>query len=49
MPIPANAQVYVCGPLPFMESARDSLIARQVPSAHIHYEVFGPDKWLATA
>jgi nitric oxide dioxygenase len=49
VPIPANAQVYLCGPLPFMESARDSLIARQVPSANIHYEVFGPDKWLATA
>ncbi|GAA2137146.1 FAD-binding oxidoreductase [Nocardioides koreensis] len=47
--IPANAQVYLCGPLPFMESARESLLARQVPASRIHYEVFGPDKWLATA
>jgi len=47
--IPANAQVYLCGPLPFMESARDSLVAKQVPVSRIHYEVFGPDKWLATA
>jgi nitric oxide dioxygenase len=47
--VPANAQVYLCGPLPFMESARESLIAREIPTSHIHYEVFGPDKWLATA
>ena len=47
--IPANAQVYLCGPLPFMESARDALVGRQVPADRIHYEVFGPDTWLATA
>jgi nitric oxide dioxygenase len=45
--IPAGAQVYLCGPLPFMESVRENLIEQQVPSSHIHYEVFGPDKWLA--
>ena len=47
--IPANAQVYLCGPLPFMESVRSSLIEQQVAEADIHYEVFGPDKWLASA
>ena len=47
--IPPNAQVYLCGPLPFMESVRNSLIEQQVAEANIHYEVFGPDKWLTSA
>ena len=47
--VPVGAQVYLCGPLPFMESARDALIERHVPAARIHYEVFGPDTWRATA
>ena len=47
--IPADAQVYLCGPLPFMEFVRSSLIGHQVAEADIHYEVFGPDKWLASA
>ena len=36
---------YLCGPMPFMISIRDALIARNIPSANIHYEVFGPDCW----
>ena len=47
--IPADAEIYLCGPLPFMESARRSLIEQNVPEADIHYEIFGPDKWLASA
>jgi nitric oxide dioxygenase len=47
--IPDDAQVYLCGPLPFMESVRGTLIEQHVPPAAIHYEVFGPDKWLASA
>jgi nitric oxide dioxygenase len=47
--IPADAQIYLCGPLPFMESVRTSLIEQHVPAADIRYEVFGPDKWLASA
>jgi nitric oxide dioxygenase len=45
--LPAEAQVYLCGPLPFMESVHRSLISRGLPEASISYEVFGPDKWLA--
>ena len=45
--IRAEAQVYLCGPLPFMELVHRSLIARGLPEANISYEVFGPDKWLA--
>jgi len=47
--IPADASIYLCGPLPFMESVRRTLIDQNVPEADIHYEVFGPDKWLASA
>jgi len=44
--VSTDAQVYLCGPLPFMESVRSSLLDRGVPEANIHYEVFGPDTWL---
>ena len=44
--IPTNAQAYICGPLPFMDSVREKLLERGLPEANIHYEVFGPDKWL---
>jgi nitric oxide dioxygenase len=44
--IRADAQAYLCGPLPFMESVRESLIAGGVAEENIHYEAFGPDKWL---
>ena len=42
--IPVDATVYLCGPLPFMESVRHSLMEElRVPEADIHYEIFGPD------
>lgn len=47
--VPTDAQVYLCGPLPFMELVRRSLLARNVPERNIHYEVFGPDTWLPAA
>lgn len=47
--IPRNAQVYLCGPMAFVESVRSSLMERRIPEAAIHYEVFGPDTWLASA
>ena len=43
--IPAGARVFMCGPLPFMQSARRTLMDRGVPAANIQYEVFGPDMW----
>ena len=45
--IPENASVYLCGPLPFMRSLRSQAIESGVPAERIHYEVFGPDLWLA--
>ncbi|MDT5068848.1 MAG: nitric oxide dioxygenase [Mycobacterium sp.] len=41
--IAAEAQVYLCGPLPFMHGVRTTLLEKGVPEARIHYELFGPD------
>ncbi|MET8749527.1 globin domain-containing protein [Streptomyces sp. NPDC004667] len=49
VPVAPGTQAYLCGPLPFMRSVRAQLIAKGVPASDIHYEVFGPDLWLASA
>jgi nitric oxide dioxygenase len=46
--IPAGTAAFLCGPLPFMRAMREQLLAQGVSAADIHYEVFGPDLWLAT-
>jgi len=43
--LPEHASVFMCGPLPFMQAMRRTLIGRGVPADRIHYEVFGPDLW----
>ncbi|MEU3188562.1 globin domain-containing protein [Streptomyces sp. NPDC006923] len=48
IPLPDNVHAYLCGPLPFMRTLRSQLLARGVSPSDIHYEVFGPDLWLAT-
>ncbi|MGI5374895.1 globin domain-containing protein [Streptomyces sp. CA-251387] len=45
--VPKGTRAYLCGPLPFMRAVRAQLIAKGVARADIHYEVFGPDLWLA--
>ena len=45
MSLPADIQVFTCGPLPFMRHVRSTLLARGVPAYRIRYEVFGPDLW----
>ncbi|WP_313814912.1 globin domain-containing protein [Glutamicibacter sp.] len=42
-----DSHVYLCGPLPFMHAARSQALAAGIPADRIHYEVFGPDVWLA--
>ncbi|MFF7978955.1 globin domain-containing protein [Streptomyces sp. NPDC007901] len=42
-----GTRAYLCGPLPFMRAVRTQLIDKGVAPADIHYEVFGPDLWLA--
>ncbi len=45
--LPEEARVFMCGPLPFMQAMRATLLARGVPAERIHYEIFGPDLWAA--
>jgi nitric oxide dioxygenase len=46
--LPANASLNLCGPLPFMKNIRNEAINAGIPATKIHYEVFGPDIWLAS-
>lgn len=39
----ADTKVYMCGPVPFMQAQWIALVAKGVPPARIHREVFGPD------
>jgi nitric oxide dioxygenase len=47
--LPADADVYLCGPVPFMAGVHDALVERGVSAERIHYEVFGPARELASA
>jgi nitric oxide dioxygenase len=38
-----KANVYMCGPLPFMQAQWADLLAHGVPQQRLHREVFGPD------
>ncbi|WP_369388819.1 globin domain-containing protein [Streptomyces sp. CG1] len=49
VPVHPGTHAYLCGPLPFMRAVRTQLIEKGTPPADIHYEVFGPDLWLAQA
>lgn len=44
--VPTNANVYLCGPLPFMQGVRSALVEAGVPGKNINYEIFGPDQWM---
>lgn len=44
--VPSNANVYLCGPLPFMQGVRSALVEAGVPGKNINYEIFGPDQWM---
>jgi nitric oxide dioxygenase len=47
--LPADAVYYLCGPVPFMQAVRSTLIDRGVAPRDIQYETFGPDLWQADA
>lgn len=38
-----ETDVYLCGPLPFMQAQWHALLAAGVPAGRLHREVFGPD------
>ncbi|WOP17793.1 globin domain-containing protein [Raineyella sp. LH-20] len=44
--VPADANVVMCGPLPFLKAVRSQLIASGHPAEQVFYEIFGPDLWL---
>ncbi|MFI7480873.1 globin domain-containing protein [Kocuria sp. M1R5S2] len=44
--VPADAQVVLCGPLPFMKAVRSAVIAQGVPGRNVAYEILGPDQWM---
>jgi nitric oxide dioxygenase len=39
----AEADVYLCGPVPFMQKQWRSLVEAGVPVERLHREVFGPE------
>jgi nitric oxide dioxygenase len=39
----ADADYYICGPMPFMRAQVETLKALGVPEGRVHYEVFGTD------
>lgn len=39
----ADTNVYMCGPIGFMQAQWLDLVGRGVPPSHLHREVFGPD------
>ena len=45
--LPAGADVYLCGPIPFMAAVKKALLERGVAGDRIRYEVFGPDQELS--
>ena len=47
--IAPGTQVYLCGPLPFMQGVRAELLSKGVSENNIHYEIFGPDSWSPAA
>ena len=44
--VPADANVYLCGPDGFVRAQRDALTMSGVPAARVHCELFSPNDWL---
>ncbi|BCY06922.1 globin domain-containing protein [Actinoplanes sp. L3-i22] len=45
IPLHPEAEVYLCGPVPFMQQVRAGLHRRGIPDERIRYEVFGSEQW----
>ncbi|GIH25946.1 hemin transporter [Acrocarpospora phusangensis] len=45
IPLHPDADVYLCGPIPFMQAVRAALRRRGLPEERIRYEVFGSEQW----
>ncbi|SDT81232.1 globin domain-containing protein [Actinoplanes derwentensis] len=45
IPLHPDAEIYLCGPAPFMQAVRAGLHRRGVADERIRYEVFGSEQW----
>ncbi|MEV4351072.1 globin domain-containing protein [Actinoplanes sp. NPDC049596] len=45
IPLRPGAEVYLCGPVPFMQAVRAALHRRGLSEDRIRYEVFGSEQW----
>ncbi len=45
LPLHPDTEVYLCGPVPFMQLVRAGLHRRGLPDDRIRYEVFGSEQW----
>ncbi|MEU8820894.1 globin domain-containing protein [Actinoplanes sp. NPDC048796] len=45
IPLHPGTEVYLCGPVPFMQAVRSALHRRGLPEDRIRYEVFGSEQW----
>ncbi|MFC6085271.1 globin domain-containing protein [Sphaerisporangium aureirubrum] len=45
IPLHPEADVYLCGPIQFMQAVRAGLHRRGLPDERIRYEVFGSEQW----
>jgi ferredoxin-NADP reductase/MOSC domain-containing protein YiiM len=48
LPLPSEADFYLCGPTPFMDGVTDALRGCGADTARIHQEAFGPDVTVKT-
>jgi nitric oxide dioxygenase len=48
IPLDPDADVYLCGPIPFMQAVRAGLHRRGLRDEQIRYEVFGSEQWRST-
>ena len=44
--LPDSAEIYLCGNNGFVQAVRTQLMARGVPAARVHSELFSPNDWL---
>lgn len=49
VPLPEDAEIYLCGGSGFLQDLRDQLSAAGVDEQRVHYELFSPNDWLLPA
>lgn len=44
--LPADADLYLCGGVGFLQAVRAQLVAAGIPQHRVHFELFAPNDWL---